>query len=275
LRVADLNGDGKVDLIASAGNSAPVVLLGNGDGTFTAAGVLPKLPADFAIEDFDEDDQLDLAHFKAVGLEAPTCALHLYVGNGDATFLGVSEVLLDGDCGAIAAGDLDQDGDADLVTTDRFTGSLRVLLGNGDGSFVPGTEFMMKRSSSLALYDFDGDERLDVAASGHCTRGGDNFGKVLLGNGDGTFASMISSDFGHCTLPTFGKVNRDSFLDVLARRVGFGRGDGGFSDGLELHPSRRAVDFNRDGLVDLAIVQAGWLDVFIGQGDGTFKGCSR
>jgi hypothetical protein len=278
-RVADLNGDERPDLLVSSYDSAARVLFGNGDGTFAPGAVLPPLPvgpAGLAIEDFDEDGDLDLAHFKAA--EAPICALQLYRGNGDGSFAPVSEILGDGDCNflAIAAGDLDDDGDADIVTIDTIEGSVRVLLNNGDVTFVSGAA-MPLASKTLALRDFDDDGHLDVAASAFCTRGGNGVGYVLLGKGDGTFELAVATDFGQaiCELPPFGHVNRDAFLDVLAFHVGFGRGDGGFDNGRALRFQGAPADFNGDGLIDLANATFGRLDIFIGQGDGTFKGCYR
>ena len=96
---ADLNGDGKLDLVylpsISSGGSdrrhVPQVLLGNGDGTFAAAQAAPLLPAPagnlgrFAIADVNKDGKLDLIVVVAthIGL-IPQLAV--FLGNGDGTF---------------------------------------------------------------------------------------------------------------------------------------------------------------------------------------------
>ncbi len=83
-------------------------------------------------------------------------------------------------CRYIAAGDVNGDGKIDVVASGS---TVRVFLGNGDGSFQapqqidPGSSFL-----SIALTDLNGDGKLDVVA----TTGGTTIG-VWLGNGDGTF----------------------------------------------------------------------------------------
>jgi hypothetical protein len=85
--VADVNADGRLDLItANAGSADVSILLGNGDGTFQAQSRIPvgPGPADVAVADLDDDGFLDLV--TANSLAADVSILSILLGNGDGTF---------------------------------------------------------------------------------------------------------------------------------------------------------------------------------------------
>ena len=82
---------------------------------------------------------------------------------------------------SVAAGDFDGDGDLDLATANYLPATVSVLLGNGDGTFQPRSDYASGYGlRSLVAVDFNRDGALDLAAV---------YGQVyvLLGNGDGTF----------------------------------------------------------------------------------------
>jgi len=85
----DFNGDGILDLAVTNRNGADVtILLGKGDGTFTAApgtGALTNLTA-VAIGDFNGDGIPDLAGISSLGGLSPTSGTSVFLGNGDGTF---------------------------------------------------------------------------------------------------------------------------------------------------------------------------------------------
>ena len=114
---------------------------------------------------------------------------------------------------ALALADVNGDGKPDLVTASTYggtigDGSVSILLGNGNGTFQTKTEIYGGANSptGLAVADFDGDGKLDVATLGRQpapTRGalvaslalGASTSpqvSILRGNGDGTFASPTS-----------------------------------------------------------------------------------
>ena len=85
---------------------------------------------------------------------------------------------------SVATADLNADGRPDLVVANYGSGTVSVLLGNGDGTFGAKTDFGAGSDpQSVAIADLNGDGRPDLAVANW----GSNTVSVLLGNGDGTF----------------------------------------------------------------------------------------
>src|SRR2546429_3027485 len=123
----------------------------------------------------------------------------------------------------------------DLLTTSQPANSAAVFLANGDGTFTPaaGNPIPAGQSPSyLALGDFNGDGKLDVAVSNT------NSLTILLGNGDGTFTQAPNPPAA-ATYPatvTVGDFNGDGNLDLAVTVshpsgvvVLLGNGDGTFT----------------------------------------------
>jgi hypothetical protein len=144
--IGDFNGDGLPDVaVANAGdysgnNGNVSVLLGNGDGTFQAADSLSvgRQPVSVAVGDFNRDGIPDLA---VANLLDGTVSVLL--GNGDGSFQLPRSVSAGNRPYSVAVGDFNGDGIPDLaVVNDTFlSGTVSVLLGNGDGSFPGSADF--------------------------------------------------------------------------------------------------------------------------------------
>jgi hypothetical protein len=293
LATADLNGDGRLDLVVvDYGEGKVSILLGNGDGTFqdhvdyaTDGGT----PSTVVVRDFNGDGIFDLA-VRNQGSNT----ISVLLGNGDGTFQSAVSFPTGRYTSRVAVGDFNGDGTLDLVTTNSRDNTVSILLGNGDGTFQGHVDYATGSAPlSLAVGDFNGDGMLDVVTGNTAA----NTFSILLGNGDGTFQnhvdystirnpqSVVTSDF-----------NGDGKLDLAIfsiTRIGntglsilLGNGDGTFQtlanypDGcgsLDLECTATAYDLNGDGKLDLA-VRNSELDgstnnvlVLLGNGDGTFQ----
>ena len=148
---------------------------------------------------------------------------------------------------SVALADVNGDGKLDLVvanicasSTDCSTGTVAVLLGNGDGTFQTAVTYGTGGlgATSVAVGDLNGDGKPDLAV---VNAGSPQVG-VLLGNGDGTFQKVrryLSGGFGISSV-AIADVNGDGKLDLLIVNCGtcglqeavagvlLGNGDGTF-----------------------------------------------
>jgi hypothetical protein len=241
--VADLNRDGVPDLVTAnfAGNSVSV-LLGNGDGTFGPASDFDAGSTPFAltIGSFRGDGRLDLAV-----ANHDTSGLSVLLNNGDGTFGSPRTYAVGPGPVSVAAGDLNGDGVLDLVTANYGIGggntgnTVSVLLGNGDGTFVPARNDVVPLGvDSVVLGHFTGSGNLDLA-TGHCYSDGIvdiRQVSVYHGNGDGTFGArddyplsnhpnyvIVSADFNGDGLPDLATPNIDH-VAVLLQSAGYAPG---------------------------------------------------
>ncbi|UFW53238.1 MULTISPECIES: FG-GAP repeat domain-containing protein [Bradyrhizobium] len=185
---------------------------------------------------------------------------------------------------SVAIGDVNGDGRPDLVSANRGSNTVSVLLGNGDGTFQAQTAYAAGNApNAVAIGDVNGDGRLDIV------EGGLNGGTVvLIGNGDGTFRSPISyASPGASTSIVLADLNGDGRSDVVELNQFYGvtlmlnNGDGSFGAPrtiLNQYQGDAGVlslavgDLNGDGRPDLAAGQWSYtVSIVLGNGDGTFQ----
>ena len=294
--VADLNRDGFPDLVVANSNDHTVsVLLNKGNGTFQNHVDYGTAGANFvAVGDFNRDGLMDVA---VTNGGYPSGMVTVLLGNPDGTFARTTSYSTSSApffARGIAAASLTGNGKLDLITsnpgvfsqTAGTIGQISVLQGNGDGTFQSLTSFP-GGGGNMAIADFNGDGRLDVAIPGPQN---DNFlgtsVAVLLGNGDGTFQS--GNDYGTSTGPITvadGDFNGDGKTDLVVVNYGsakisvlLGNGDGTFQAHVDyavgVEPTSAAVgDFNADGKPDIAVTNQydGTVSVLLGNGNGTFQ----
>jgi hypothetical protein len=274
--IADVNHDGKPDIIvsacAAAGNSCGSadgivsVLLGNGDGTFQPAVTYSTgAPRNngLAVADVNGDGILDIIATNYYGETNGDGTISVLLGNGDGTFqnavnydAGTSET------NGVAIADVNGDGKPDVVAV-SYTGLVSVLLGNGNGTFQAAVTYPAggSGSSGVVIADINADGKPDLIVANLSGTVG-----ILLGVGNGTFQSVVTYNGGGAVPQlAVADVNEDGNLDIVTSTDGsvigvlLGNGNGTFQS-VTTFPSggsdanTLAVgDVNGDGKPDIVV----------------------
>jgi hypothetical protein len=307
--LTDFNGDGRQDLIVSNGDAFYdlygdlSVLAGRGDGTFGPEVHIAPGPvrAPLRAADFNLDGAADLV----VG-NWNTSEISLLLGHGDGGHAPERRFLVGFNPGQLAVGDLDGNGVPDLVSVNqgrslppRYPRNVSVLLGTGDGSFLPEVRLSAVPFPIMAaIADFNGDGRGDLAVSSEESLFDEIPGQVyiFLGRGDGHFDPGPVLDSGEGAFEVMARdFNADGKVDLAVNNRGssrtgspggdvsifLGTGQGDFAAARHVPTAGSpiyldAADFDLDGRLDLLTGDAtGDASVLMGRGDGTFAPAAR
>jgi len=293
MTAADLNRDGRLDLIATRGSGAPgdasvfvTMARASGFGA-TTQYIAGRDTGAVATADVNGDGSVDLivVEYQAEDQTDPHAMVMMNRGNG--TFAAPVLYPVPEGMGAIALADLNGDARSDIVTVNGNDAgdTIAVLINAGNGTFGRAMQFSVgPNPMGVAIADFNADGRLDLATT--TVGDGDvlilyNLGNSLLFGTPTRVAAFGATDAGYSLAAH--DLDRDGRPDLIVSayrpaRVSVLRnlGGGAFADRVDYSTSWGAGapivgDLNADGAPDIAVGgYSGAVDVLLNYGDGTF-----
>lgn len=295
LAAADLNGDGKLDLVINNAGQVPEIYLGNGDGTFSyRTSYFP------GVSDSPAATPPVVADFGPNGKPDILVDNVLLLGNGDGTFQGVNATPVPAGLGgvngsttdSIATGDFFSNGQQDVAVIGACSTSapscVYILMNNTSSSLTLTNTYPLQQAAyAIATADLNGDNKLDLVVTGQDPTTQEWSYSVLLGNGYGTFqtpafyaqsvigtpSAFVIADFNNDHKPDLAialGANASNSLAVL-----LGNGDGTFGSPTYVFDAGASTvvtaDFNGDGNADLAVGATAGTGLLLGHGDGSFQ----
>ncbi|HRI71329.1 MAG TPA: VCBS repeat-containing protein, partial [Polyangium sp.] len=275
---ADLNGDGKLDLVTGGGSGGVAVMLNQGNGTFGAAVsyTQPQAPYSIALADVSGDGVIDIVTMNIYGFG-------VYRGQGNGTFAAFVEVVNTGSrpVGSLVATDLNGDAVADVAITFSQETNASVYLAQGNLTFAAAATYgLCSVGSTLVAADVTGDAKADLVVSG-----ASNLITAFrnLGNGAMTGIGCYPAGSGNSSLAA-GDMNGDGRTDmvtggeasfnVLTNQGGgvFGTAPNAPAYATGTAPKKIwTADVNGDGNADLVTSNdSNSVSVLLGQGNGSF-----
>ncbi len=282
---ADVNGDGKLDLIsANAGGNSISILTNNGAGGFAPNGApLPSSnPNSVAAADVNGDGKVDII---CTDSGSPG-KITVFTNNGTGGFGSDFTYDVGANPYCVIAADVNNDGWVDLITANVGAGTLTVLTNNHAGRFFPCSTPVVGTGTgplSVVAADVNGDGKMDLICANTVTYSL----TVFTNDGTGNFAikSVITTGVNHPSCVTAADVNGDGKVDLICANWGGGSllvltndGHGNFApgstNGVDGQPACViAADLNNDGNVDLISVNnpGSSLSVLTNNGTGIFS----
>lgn len=261
LCVADLDGDGKQDIVvtSSVDGSSAVLFKSNGDGTYSRNVFedvqLGTDPHSMIAADINGDAKLDIivANRHNVGsFEASTVSTLFNMGN--MSFMSSFEQS-GSDANALCAADFDEDGTTEIrVFTQETIGCAADFDGNGRPDYATAQTMS---DGSVKIY---------------LNHGGGVFDTPASYSAGGACLAIAAGDFSGDNRPDIAVTHSDGKVTVLSND-----GFGAFLESADYDLSERAyalclADFDGDGPIDLGIAKwDDWFSVLKNRGDGTFE----
>ncbi|CAF3864097.1 unnamed protein product [Rotaria sp. Silwood1] len=301
--IGDLNNDNQPDMIIINGNTKRIdALLGYGNESLVFSFYFStdtfSYPCSAVLGDFNHDDRIDLAVTDYV---SSNVKIFLGYGNGSFAYHDTYFTGDDSEPYSIVTVDFNNDNRLDIAFGNGITNNIGILLGWGNGSFADPILYSTgtgSRPYSIAIGDFNNDNRMDIAAANSET----GTVGIFLGYDNGSFADQITYSTGDRSYPysiVISDFNNDNNMDIAVANYGesqtviinipYGKsftvavllniGNGTFAPAVmystgyySLPNSIAAGDFNNDKKMDIAVVNSGTnnVGVFLGYGDGSF-----
>lgn len=300
--LADIDGDGWLDVVATNDAYVVAVMKNSSSGTLTRTDIrVGANPESVAVGDLNGDGHVDIV--AGINIAEPGFTMggiSVLLNTGSGTFGAPAKYSLGENGGnstrSVAVGDVDGDGDLDIVTGNYNNGTISLLLNNGNGTFATATKYNAGsgRPTSITLADLDGDGKLDIATANDQLRNV----YVLKNTGSG-FGAPTSYEVGRTALNDYpscikvGDVDGDGKLDIVAtvlsgapntNKVSVLRNNGpGFDAyvdyliGTDDPRTLALADLNGDGKLDI-VTGAGIyskVHVLMNNGSGTFGAVTK
>jgi hypothetical protein len=217
-KASDFNGDGSIDLAGIA--NLDVVFLGDGEGDFASDEREPAIEklyfrnlggGELALGDVNGDGFDDLVSSTDPNREGDGISLAVVLSDGKGGLVFHSAIRVFDQPAGIVSEDFNQDGHADIAVANRGSGTVSVLLGDGQVNFDRRDFPVAAESTRLVAGDINADGKVDLALSSGST----GVATILVGDGQGGFpdTSFVVDVFG--SLRAVQDVDGDGLVDLI------------------------------------------------------------
>jgi len=268
LAIGDLNNDGTLDLVTGgidpSGKGKISILYGRGDGGFSENNNvnINGIPADLQILDIDKDGLADI-----VVVSNGSQTITSFINETHGQFKEKESDRVKGEPGAMGLGDFNKDGSIDLVISTPVTKEIHVYKGNGKGVFKFGaTKVLDNTPSSIRVNDFVGNGLSHVLVE---QKGSSSIALFAPIEKSGKW-EFTGVSFDMRSTPMFAKLadmDGDGVDDAVSLNAAKGEVTIKFGDANGLFLNNNTTfktvpdilsyvlgDFNRDGKIDLAVL---------------------